>query len=56
MIEETKEASNRRDSLLGGSISETDAKIELLTTDPKGEYTFDKAFLYLIEEHGLSLY
>ena len=56
MIEETKKASSRRDSLLGGSINKTNAKTKLLTTNPKGEYILDKAFLYLVEKYSLSLY
>ena len=56
VIEETKEASSKRDSLLGRSISETNAKINLLTTDPKGEYILNKAFLRLTKEHSLNLY
>ena len=55
-IEETREASSGRDSLLGGSISETNVETNLLATDPKGEYILDKVFLRLIEKRGLSLY
>ena len=50
-LEETREA----DSLLEGSISESDTETELLITDPEGEYALDKAFLRLVEERGLSL-
>ena len=56
IIEETKEASSGRDSLLGGSISETNAETKLLTTNPKGEYIPNKAFLRLAKKYGLSLY
>ena len=56
VIEETKEASSQRDSLLEGSISKSNTKTKLLTTNPKGEYILDKAFLYLAKERGLSLY
>ena len=56
VIEETREASSGRDSLLGRSISKTNAKTDLLTTDPKGEYVLDKVFLHLIKECSLSLY
>ena len=55
MIEETKEASSRKDSLLEGSISETNAETNLLITDPEGEYIPNKAFLCLAEKRGLSL-
>ena len=55
MIEGTREASSYRDSLLEGSISKSNTKTKLLTTDPKGEYILDKAFLYLIEKYSLSL-
>ena len=55
MVEGTKEASSRRDSLLVGSISNSNTKTNLLTTDPEGEYILDKAFLRLVEEYGLSL-
>ena len=55
MIEGTEEAGSRRDSLLAGSISDSNTEINLLATDPEGEYTPDKAFLCLIEEYGLSL-
>ena len=56
IVEGTKEASSQRDSLLEGSISESNTRTELLTTDPKGEYVLDKAFLYLTKERSLSLY
>ena len=56
MIGETKEAGSQRDSLLEGSISKSDTEIKLLTTNLEGEYILDKAFLYLVEERGLSLY
>ena len=56
VIEGTKEASSRRDSLLAGPISDSNIETNLLTTDPEGEYIFDKVFLHLIEEHGLNLY
>ena len=52
---ETREASSQRDSLLGGSISKSNTKTNLLTTNLKGEYILDKAFLYLAEERSLSL-
>ena len=55
MIEEAKEASSGRDSLLGGSISETDIKTNLLITDLEGEYIPNKAFLRFAEKRGLSL-
>ena len=55
MIKETKEASSRRDPLLGGSISETDAKTKLLATDLEGEYILNKTFLHLVEEYSLNL-
>ena len=55
MIEEIEEASSRRDSLLGESISKTDTKTELLATDPKGEYIPNETFLYLVEKYSLSL-
>ena len=55
-VGETGEASSQRDSLLEGSISESNTRTELLATNPKGEYIFNKAFLYLIEKRGLSLY
>ena len=55
MIEETKEASSRRDSLLAGPISDSNTETNLLATNPKGEYILDKAFLRLVEERGLSL-
>ena len=56
MIEGTEEASSRRDSLLAGPISDSNIETNLFTTDPKGEYILDKAFLCLVEERGLSLY
>ena len=56
MIEGTKEASNRRDSLLAGSISNSNTETNLLATNPKGEYIPNKAFLRLAKERGLSLY
>ena len=55
MIEGTREASSRRDSLLVGSFSNSDTKTNLLATDPKGEYVLDKAFLYFAKEYSLSL-
>ena len=55
IIEGTKEAGNRRDSLLAGPISDSNTETDLLTTNPKGEYILDKVFLRLIEEYGLSL-
>ena len=55
MIEGTREAGSQRDSLLEESISKTNTETKLLTTDPKGEYILDKAFLYLVKEYGLSL-
>ena len=55
IIEGTEEASSRRDSLLAGPISDSDTETNLLTTNPKGEYVFDKVFLYLVEEYSLSL-
>ena len=54
--EGTREASSRRDSLLAGSISDSNIKTDLLTTDLEGEYTLDIAFLHLIEERSLSLH
>ena len=56
MTRETREAGSWRDFLLGGSISKSDTKIDLLTTNLEGEYIFDKAFLYLTKEYSLSLY
>ena len=53
VFKETREVG--RDSLLEGSISKSDIKTELLTTDLEGEYILDKAFLYLAEERGLNL-
>ena len=55
MIEGTEEASSRRDSLLAGTISDSDTETNLLATDPEGEYVPDEAFLCLVEERGLSL-
>ena len=55
IIEGTKEASSQRDSLLEGSISKSDIKTKLLTTNPKGEYVPNKAFLHLAKEYSLSL-
>ena len=56
IFEETREAGSNKDSLLEGSISESDIETELLTTDLEGEYILDEAFLYLAEEYSLSLY
>ena len=56
MIEETREAGSRRDSLLAGPINDSNTKTNLLTTDPEGKYIPNKAFLRLIEERGLSLH
>ena len=56
MIERTKEADSRKDSLLAGSISDSNTETNLLTTDPEGEYALDEAFLRLAKEYGLSLY
>ena len=56
MVEETKEAGSKRDSLLGGSISKTNAETKLLATDLEGKYIPNKAFLYLAKECSLSLY
>ena len=56
VVRETKEAGSQRDSLLEGSISESDIRTELLATNPKGEYIPNKAFLRLVEERSLSLY
>ena len=55
IIEGTEEAGSRRDFLLAGSISKSDAETNLLATDPKGEYIPNKAFLYLAKERSLSL-
>ena len=55
MIEGTEEASSKRDSLLAGSISDSNTEINLLATNPEGEYILDKAFLRLAEKYGLSL-
>ena len=56
MIEGTKEAGSKRDSLLVGSVSDSNTKTNLLATNPEGEYIPNKAFLYLAEERRLSLY
>ena len=56
MIRGTKEASSRRDSLLAGSINDSDTKTNLFATDPEGEYIPDKVFLYLAKEYGLNLH
>ena len=55
-VGETEEASSQRDSLLERSISKSDTKTKLLTTNPKGEYILDKVFLYLAKEYSLNLY
>ena len=55
MIEGTKEAGSRRDSLLVGSISGFDTETNLLAIDPKREYIPNETFLRLAEEYGLGL-
>ena len=55
VIEKTKEASNRRDSLLVGSINDSNTETNLLATDLEGEYIPNKAFLRLAKERSLSL-
>ena len=55
MIEGTEEPGNGRDSLLAGSISDSDIETDLLATNLEGEYILDKAFLRLAEEYSLSL-
>ena len=56
MIEGTEEASSRRNSLLAGSMSDSNIETDLFATNPKGEYVLDKAFLRLAKERGLSLH
>ena len=55
IVRETREAGSQRDSILEGSISESDTRTELLITDPEGEYILKEAFLYLVEECSLGL-
>ena len=55
IVKGTEEASSQRDSLLERSISESNTKTKLLTTNLEGEYIPNKAFLYLVEERSLGL-
>ena len=55
MIEGTKKASSRRDSLLVGPINDSNTKTNLLATNPEREYALDKVFLYLTKEYSLNL-